>query len=239
MINQPGKKVKAYNTFALNSDFMMQNINALYNAAVSAIENRTMNVLLACCQVLSLVSGYILYGTYERTVTDIRCNRCNGLMVYEIVTVKLRIQRIMCNRCGKKHTHALLFDYFVPYGRYSIRFILYYLDLYFKSGMSIEAFCGEHEELFSERTFNKWLQWLNNNMDMLIQQGIVTNSAEHKEHRKQCVETLLKALSRWICCTLKNTNKMPFQRHATPNNTNYRNSSYIMCFEEEVILAEA
>ena len=27
MINQPEKKVKAYNTFALNSDFMMQNIN--------------------------------------------------------------------------------------------------------------------------------------------------------------------------------------------------------------------
>ena len=52
----------------------------------------------------------------------------------------LSIKRVRCNSCN--HTHAILPDILIPYGSYSIRFILIILTKYLHRKTSVAAFCN-------------------------------------------------------------------------------------------------
>ncbi len=49
------------------------------------------------------------------------------------------ISRVICSSCG--HTHALLPDVLIPYGSYSLFFILRVLRLYFLHSYTVEKLC--------------------------------------------------------------------------------------------------
>ena len=230
MINHPEKKINRYIPFALNDDFMEKALVNLYDTVIQEIKNGGIYLLLACCMVMvNNAKDIIFYGFYTRTFTDVQRVCKNGRWGYEVVKGKLKIQRIKCSKCDE-HTHALLFDFLIPSGHYSVRFILYHLNLYFKSGKSIEEFCADYEGLFSERTFKKWLHWLDTHMDMLIQKGMVLDVKEKKSFRKQCLDTLLESLKSCVCRILRSDNKMPFQRHESPKNTHWNHGSSVMNF---------
>ena len=53
----------------------------------------------------------------------------------------LLIKRAKCNSCGR--THAILPDILVPYGSYSIRFILIVLTKYLQRKTSVATFCDK------------------------------------------------------------------------------------------------
>ena len=64
------------------------------------------------------------------------------LIVYESGRVcchNIPIKRVMCSSCG--HTHAVLPSVLVPYGSYSLLFILRVLREYFNRRCSVRALC--------------------------------------------------------------------------------------------------
>jgi hypothetical protein len=227
MINQPRKKIKS-----LNNIFMQADLVDLYNSAVKKVISRESSILLACCNLITAIS-FILYGTYKRNVIDV------VLVVtperkpfYQVRPISLRIQRIKCksklNKC-KNNTHALLFDFFVPYGHYSVRFILHFLKLYFDSDKSIEAFCLEEgPRLFSEKTFKKWLAWYDTHIELFHVMGIVSSPKQKREIRKTCFKQMITDIAAIIRNSLHTFNFTIFQRHKSPKNTHYSASNQIL-----------
>lgn len=63
----------------------------------------------------------------------------------------IRVLRVKCS-CGR--THAIIPDFLVPYRRFSLPFILYVLQLYFRRSMTIEKLCETFE--FSHTTLYRW-----------------------------------------------------------------------------------
>ena len=73
------------------------------------------------------------FASYERTVVDI----VDETTVYNRITV----QRMICSSCG--HTHAVLPDFLIPYGQYSLPFILRVLWAYFTSSKTVSELCEQ------------------------------------------------------------------------------------------------
>jgi hypothetical protein len=67
--------------------------------------------------------------------------------VYEIT-----IYRVFCNSCQK--AHALISDILIPYGSYSLRFVLHVLRAYLNRNCTVEDLCGRFGIAIS--TFYKW-----------------------------------------------------------------------------------
>lgn len=63
------------------------------------------------------------------------------------------ISRVICSSCG--HTHALLPDVLIPYGSYSLFFILRVLRLYFLHSFTVEKLCSIYS--ISISTLYAWI----------------------------------------------------------------------------------
>ncbi len=75
-----------------------------------------------------------LHSTYERDMIATQ----HGTVVCH----RLTISRVICSSCG--HTHAILPDVLIPYGSYSLFFILRVLRLYFLHSYSVEKLCSRY-----------------------------------------------------------------------------------------------
>lgn len=122
--------------------------------------------------------------------------RC--LIYYEsrkTVYSPVNIPRVICESCG--HTHAILPEILIPYGSYSILFILTVLrDYYFRSS-SVQKLCNQYQIAVStlymwKRLFNKhkklWLGLLEdaatpalNFLDFLMDfsKGVLSQELKH------------------------------------------------------------
>ena len=98
----------------------------LYDIAVSSF-NPSKHV----CPICGAVGRFRLIQPYERYMIS-TCGSCR-------VETILSIRRFQCESCG--HTHALLPDVLIPYGSYSLRFILTILSGYLKRSCPIVDFC--------------------------------------------------------------------------------------------------
>jgi len=67
-------------------------------------------------------------------------------------TFNIKVSRFICSTCGK--AHALLPDVLVPYGSYSITFILSALKEYFSGKSTISALCKKY--IISVSTLYSW-----------------------------------------------------------------------------------
>ncbi len=63
----------------------------------------------------------------------------------------MRILRVKCT-CG--HTHAIIPDFLVPYRQFSLLFILYVLQSYYRHSMTVTALCETYD--FSHTTLYRW-----------------------------------------------------------------------------------
>lgn len=68
------------------------------------------------------------------------------------VTYRIVVSRIICSSCG--HTHAILPEIIIPYGSYSLIFILTVLRDYYLSHMTIQALCDKY--LIATSTLYAW-----------------------------------------------------------------------------------
>ena len=84
------------------------------------------------CPICHRSSDCTIHAHYDRYVIDFIGGRP--------VCHMLKILRVICTCCG--HTHAILPDPIIPYGSYSLFFILRVLAEYFLKTGSIAAICG-------------------------------------------------------------------------------------------------
>ena len=122
----------------------------LLDAATPSIETCPACGARGCCSP---------HASYTRWMISIR----HGVRAEYILTIK----RVICASCGC--THALLPDVLIPYGSYSLRFILHVLRAYLNRNGTVAALCGRFSiavstlyawiDLFNEHT-NLWLSVL-------------------------------------------------------------------------------
>lgn len=68
------------------------------------------------------------------------------------VTYQIKISRIICSSC--RHTHAILPEIIIPYGSYSLIFILTVLRDYYLTHMTIQELCDKY--LIAASTLYAW-----------------------------------------------------------------------------------
>jgi hypothetical protein len=84
------------------------------------------------------------HGSYERFMIILE----DGQRVDTVVEIK----RVMCLSCG--HTHALLPDLLIPYGSYTLRFILHVIRAYLKRTGTVAELCEYYR--ISPTTLYAW-----------------------------------------------------------------------------------
>lgn len=110
------------------------------------------------CKLNSLVfSDFYYFSLYQESidVSSLTCPHCKSLgncsffASYDrfLISVEgehrvdytITIKRVLCSSCGK--THALLPDVLIPFGSYSLRFILHILQAYLLRKVPVSDFC--------------------------------------------------------------------------------------------------
>ena len=213
MITQPRPGFKI-----TDKAFMSIPIEKWYEALKTTVKTgriENARLVLPCC-LLANIDDIVLNGKYPRTYTDIQLIEGK----YVLKEGRIQVQRILCRKSG--HTHALLFDLFIPYQKYTIRYVLYRLKEFFESGDTIEEFWLKYYQEFSLKTMYKWLTWLKDNLSTLTEMGIVKQWKEKRESYRQFTARLCDESAFMICRCLKSLNVTLFQRHKSPPNTDYR-----------------
>ena len=212
MVNEPRIIVK--------NDFFSEDLQSLYDTMREHVKRHRDILYMACCVAATKIY-YILYGTYTRTVIDARVKGYhNGIPELETIVIEnFRVQRILHKDCG--HTHALMFEWFIPYQQYSFRFVLLHLFRYFKTDTTIEAYCLDNT--IPIQTFRRWLGWLKENMGLLTEMGLVQDAKENKENIREWICRIKENMEHWLLKSLAGLNLALFQRHKMPANyVNYR-----------------
>ena len=75
-----------------------------------------------------------------------------GMDKGSLFSSKVSIPRVVCSSCG--HTHAILPDILIPYGSYSLTFILNVLKEYFKGSTTLISLCSKYQ--ISPSTLYDW-----------------------------------------------------------------------------------
>ncbi len=112
---------------------------ALFDAFMSKIDLSHM-----ACPSCGSKGRHILYSSYERSMISLEEGERRDLVV--------TIPRIRCS-CG--HTHAVLPDVLIPYGSYSLRFILTVLFCYLTRHVTVEELCSKFQIVKS--TLYSWI----------------------------------------------------------------------------------
>jgi len=84
------------------------------------------------------------FATYERDLISWE----KGLPV----TYRITVTRIICSSCG--HTHAILPEIIIPYGSYSLIFILTVLRDYYLAHMTVQELCDKY--MIATSTLYAW-----------------------------------------------------------------------------------
>ena len=96
------------------------------------------------------------YGVYTRGLTHKKHNK--------LVDSTLTPRRVKCDSCYA--THALLPDIVIPYGRYSLSFVLIVLTAYFERTTTVEKICAQFGIAVS--TLYEWKKRLALHKDLML-----------------------------------------------------------------------
>lgn len=86
----------------------------------------------AVCPHCGAIGCCDFYDSYTRWLISIENGRRSDLIV--------SVPRVLCASCGR--THAILPDVLIPYGSYTLRFILVILSEYLKRAVTVQEFCA-------------------------------------------------------------------------------------------------
>ena len=95
--------------------------------------NRSFNALKEPCPSCGAKTKLTPHGSYKRHLVS-----WNGS---EVVDARITVNRYRCCSCGK--THAILPALLVPYGSYSLHFILTVITAYFERKSSVADLCAQ------------------------------------------------------------------------------------------------
>jgi len=118
---------------------------ALFSAAMQEFSmDKLSSLILPCPFCKAKHPNWSYHASYKRYLISFE----KGLpIVYEIT-----ITRLICSSC--KHTHAILPEIIIPYGSYSLIFILNVLRDYYLSHMTVCTLCNKYQ--ISPSTLYAW-----------------------------------------------------------------------------------
>ena len=200
---------------------------------------------------------FTVHGYYTRYVIDLipetdENNQLvvdkNGNIVFKEYMgkedrIQMKVARIKCKDDGS--THALLFQFVVPYSHYSLRYIIYHIHNMVNSEGSMEAYCNTHG--ISIKTMREWIKHLEVTIPLLQQVNLIPETDQMDESEaepnaknqgddeatydvagKKALS--LRIVIQWIYnhfetfyrAALKYLTRVPFQKHKSPPNTVYQ-----------------
>ena len=108
----------------------------MFNEAMLAFSKEKLSRLVCPCPACGAKHPlWSFYDNYDRYLIYFE----HG----ETVTCQISVTRIICSSCGR--THAILPEIIIPYGSYSLVFILTVLRDYYLSQMTIKALCDKYQ----------------------------------------------------------------------------------------------
>lgn len=203
-----------------NIDFWRLSLEEYYDKIVGLFRSRMIGFFMPSSERIAASDSYILYGGYIRDqIIDIQLmQNDDGSWGYkEVVISKFRIQRILDKETGK--THAILNAFFVPYKQYSLRYILYYLYLFYDQHTTQEKFLLDD---MAEHPFKTWLKWLRDHIMVLRELGLMKLYKDNWQILKEWVCEMVCDSPKWHTRSLQRVNLVLFQDHRMPENTIYR-----------------
>ena len=105
---------------------------------------REMQVDYTTCPTCGAIDCCAPHDDYERDMISIYKGKRKEYKIF--------VPRVLCDSC--KDTHALISDVLIPYGSYTLRFILHVLRAYFNRNCIVEVLCERFGIAVS--TFYKW-----------------------------------------------------------------------------------
>ena len=188
-----------------------------------ALGNRVIRI--GCPKCGKECMDFTIHGSYLRNVIDLVAQKDengntlfgkNGEAIfqdYQAEKLKMKITRIKCKDDGS--THALLFNLVVPYGQYSLRYIVYHLHKMIHSEDSMEGYCDKHGIIPENDEMAK---------DDSAENG---EDIAHSDNRRMKNISFLKIIIDYLYNEFKTFYKaslaflgrVMFQRHKNPTNT--------------------
>ena len=189
LTKQPNGMVKQKSNIMINQIFNFFNttdiymcivntfcsFNDLYTTVLDKFDTGTVSLGCPFCGIKPM--DYIRYGYYTRTVIDLEpVLDKNGNIKFSDSSThqKVSIARIQCTQDGS--THALLFNFLVPYSAYTIRLILFHLYQLYQSGISMESYC-ERQNISTDK-MKDWIDHLATAIPFLQQAGLISTTEE-------------------------------------------------------------
>lgn len=235
MINQSGshvnKDVHYKDKYDLNAEFFCKDFQTLYDTILALVTKHVLLLFMPCCGILDRID-YICYGKYTRKlVIDARLTGYqNGIPQFERVEIReFKVQRIKHKKCG--HTHGALFELFIPFQKYTIRFVLIHLKRYYSMHTSIESYCLDND--IPIKVFREWIQWMKRNMSFLTEIGAVKEYQENKKNISEWLLTIMEDIPFWITKSLTLLNLSLFQRHSMPANYTNRSPERLLEYKDQ------
>lgn len=121
--------------FNCNSD--LRKFNAVYD---------NLNISSLTCPHCKAKFNCTFFSSYSRNIITFE----NGLNTCHTVS----ISRVLCNSCN--HTHAILPDHLIPFGSYTLSFVLKVLRAYFLGSKTITSLCDFFQ--ISISTLYDWIK---------------------------------------------------------------------------------
>jgi ribosomal protein S27AE len=117
------------------------------------------------CPICGAVGKLAEHGDYSRYLTSFE----SGQIVDSTVDPK----RVCCSSCGS--THAILPGIIIPYGRYSLIFVLTVMAAYFERAATVTSICERFGIAVS--TIYKWKERIALHKDLML--GILISQKHH------------------------------------------------------------
>lgn len=132
--------IRVFHTFSksflsCNSD--LKRFNAVYD---------NLNIHSLTCPLCRTKFNCTFLSSYSRNMITFE----NGLNTCHTVSVT----RVICNSCS--HTHAILPDHLIPFGSYTLSFVLTVLRVYFLGAKTITSLCDFFQ--ISISTLYEWIK---------------------------------------------------------------------------------
>lgn len=128
----------------------------IYDEIIFREANCHYSYLGEACPRCGAVGKLTPHGDYTRGFTEHK-DRKN-------VDSRLKPLRFLCKSCGA--THALLPDIVIPYGRYSLRFVLTVLIAYFERTTTVVKICEQYDIAVS--TLYEWKKRMALHKDLML-----------------------------------------------------------------------
>lgn len=136
--------IRAFTIFC-KLNFMKLSAQEMFTEAMLDFSKEKLSTLVFPCPFCGAKHpNWSEFASYERYLISFE----KGLPI----TYRIMVSRIICSSCG--HTHAVLPEIIIPYGSYSLIFILTVLRDYYLSHMTIQALCAKY--MIATSTLYAW-----------------------------------------------------------------------------------